>query len=36
MKWKEVRELYRYIFVKFEVAESHTEDEKEYIDDFNV
>lgn len=36
MKWKEVRELYPNQFVKFEILESHIEDNKEYVDDVAI
>lgn len=36
MRWKEVRELYPNQFVKFEVIESHKEDNKEYVDEVAV
>lgn len=36
MKWSEVRELYPNQFVKFEVLNSHVEENKEYIDDVAV
>ncbi len=36
MKWKEVRELYPNQFVKFEILESHIENNKEYVDDVAI
>lgn len=36
MKWKEVRELYPDKFVKFEIVESHIEDNKEFIDEVAI
>lgn len=36
MKWKDVRELYPNQFVKFEILESHIEDNKEYVDDIAI
>lgn len=36
MKWQEVRELYPNQFVKFEILESHIEDNKEFVDDIAV
>ena len=36
MKWKEVRELYPNQFVKFEILESHIEENKEYVDDIAI
>lgn len=36
MKWKEVRELYPDQFIKFEIIESHKEEDKEYIDEIAI
>lgn len=36
MKWKEVRELYPEQFVKFEIVESHVQDNKEFIDEVAI
>ena len=36
MKWKEVRELYPEQFVKFEIVESHVEENKEFIDEVAI
>lgn len=36
MKWEEVKKIYPNQFVKIEVLKSHTEKDKEYIDDVAV
>ena len=36
MKWEEVRKLYPNKFVKVEVLESHTIEDKEYVDEVAV
>ncbi len=36
MKWQEVRELYPEQFVKFEIVESHIQDDKEFIDEVAI
>lgn len=36
MKWSEVRSIYPNQFVKFEVLESHIEDNKEFVDEMAV
>ena len=36
MKWSEVRKLYPNQFVKFEILESHIQDNKEYVDDVAI
>ncbi|MDQ2087960.1 hypothetical protein RBH29_16140 [Herbivorax sp. ANBcel31] len=36
MKWSEVRNIYPNQFVKFEVLESHVEENKEFIDEIAV
>lgn len=36
MKWEEVRKIYPNRFVKFEVIESHIEEDKEYIDEVAI
>jgi hypothetical protein len=33
MKWQELRNLYPDQFVKFEIVESHIEEDKEYVDE---
>ncbi|MGL5712985.1 MAG: hypothetical protein ACRCXT_17610 [Paraclostridium sp.] len=33
MKWNEVRDMYPNTFIKFEVIESHIENDKEIVDD---
>jgi hypothetical protein len=33
MKWEEVRKIYPNTFVKFEVVESHMEEDKEVVDE---
>ncbi|MEG2740469.1 hypothetical protein [Clostridium sp.] len=33
MKWNEVRKMYPNTFIKFEVVESHIENDKEIVDD---
>ena len=33
MKWQELRNLYPDQFVKFEIVESHVEEDKEYVDE---
>lgn len=33
MKWQELRNLYPNQFVKFEIVESHIEEDKEYVDE---
>ena len=36
MKWKEVRELYPEQFVKFEIVESHIQEDKEFVDEVAI
>jgi hypothetical protein len=36
MKWSEVRELYPDKFIKFDVVEYNTVDNKRYVDDINI
>lgn len=36
MKWQEVRELYPEQFVKFEIVESHIQNDKEFIDEVAI
>lgn len=36
MKWEEVRKLYPEQFVKFEIVESHIQDDKEFIDEVAI
>lgn len=36
MKWQEVRELYPEQFVKFEIVESHVQDNKEFVDEVAI
>ena len=36
MKWEEVKKIYPNQFVKIEVLKSHSENDKEYIDDVAV
>lgn len=36
MKWSEVRELYPNQFVKFEIVESHEDEQYKYVDDVAV
>lgn len=36
MKWNKVRTLYPDQFVKFEIVESHVNDNKEYVDEVAI
>ena len=36
MMWSEVKKLYPYQFVKFEIVESHEDDKYRYVDDVEV